>query len=425
MEGIPHGALDADRLARLLEVGRALVAELDLEAVLDRLLRDRRRADRRALRRARRPRRASASSSRASSRAAIDEETHRAIGDLPRGRGILGVLIHDPRPLRLADVGAHPRSYGFPAGHPPMHTFLGVPILIRGEAWGNLYLTEKARRRAFDEADEDAVDRARRLGGDRDRERAPVPRARRRAATSSSGPCAGFEATAAIARALGGETDLDRVLELIVKRGRALVEARAMVVLLREGDELVIAAARGPGRRRAECGADPASRARRPARCSRPSGRERIADVASRLRHPVRPARRDRRAETALLVPLGLPRRARSACSPRSTASTATGASRATTSGCCRRSPPAPRPPSRPRRRSRPSACAERCAAAEARAPPLGARAARRDAAGARRPAGAAAPRAPRAATPSGCERRGRATAIEQLDARDRRTCAR
>src|SRR5689334_17972500 len=74
----------------------------------------------------------------------IDEPTHRAIGDLPRGRGILGVLIRDPRALRLADVTADPRSYGFPVNHPPMHSFLGVPVVIRDESWGNLYLTEKA-----------------------------------------------------------------------------------------------------------------------------------------------------------------------------------------------------------------------------------------------------------------------------------------
>ena len=73
----------------------------------------------------------------------LDEADHRAIGDLPRGRGVLGVLIEHPEPLRLADVGESPASYGFPAGHPTMRGFLGVPILIRGEAWGNLYLTEK------------------------------------------------------------------------------------------------------------------------------------------------------------------------------------------------------------------------------------------------------------------------------------------
>ena len=143
MEGIPHGALDADRLARLLEVGRGLVAELHLEAILDRLL-----ETAAELTGARYAALGVLDSDRVELARfitrGIDEDTHRAIGDLPRGRGILGVLIREPRPLRLPDVNADPRSYGFPVHHPPMRTFLGVPVIIRGEAWGNLYLTEKA-----------------------------------------------------------------------------------------------------------------------------------------------------------------------------------------------------------------------------------------------------------------------------------------
>jgi signal transduction protein with GAF and PtsI domain len=73
----------------------------------------------------------------------IDPELHRAIGDLPRGRGILGLLIDDPQPLRLREIGDHPKSYGFPPSHPQMHSFLGVPVLVRNEAFGNLYLTDK------------------------------------------------------------------------------------------------------------------------------------------------------------------------------------------------------------------------------------------------------------------------------------------
>jgi two-component system, NarL family, sensor histidine kinase DevS len=80
-----------------------------------------------------------------------------AIGDLPRGRGVLGVLIHDPRPLRLSDVGEHPESHGFPLAHPPMKTFLGVPILVYGEVWGNLYLTEKDTGDDFTVDDAEAV----------------------------------------------------------------------------------------------------------------------------------------------------------------------------------------------------------------------------------------------------------------------------
>jgi signal transduction histidine kinase len=174
----------------------------------------------------------------------IDEETHRAIGDLPHGRGILGVLIREPKPLRLDDVNADPRSYGFPINHPPMSTFLGVPVIIRGEAWGNLYLTEKAGGEPFDEADEAAatvladwaaiaIENAR-LYSSLESRSAELARAVR-----------GFEATSAIATAVGTETSVDRVLELVVKRARALVEARSLVVLLREDADLVLVASAG------------------------------------------------------------------------------------------------------------------------------------------------------------------------------------
>jgi CheY-like chemotaxis protein len=85
--------------------------------------------------------------------AGIDDATRRAIGALPRGRGVLGTLVSDPRPLRIDDLGHHAGSYGFPPGHPVMRTFLGVPLRVRGEIWGNLYLAEKEG--GFDEADEE------------------------------------------------------------------------------------------------------------------------------------------------------------------------------------------------------------------------------------------------------------------------------
>jgi GAF domain-containing protein len=87
----------------------------------------------------------------------IDEATQAAIGALPRGRGILGVLITDARPLRLHDLGADPRAVGFPPDHPPMRSFLGVPIVLRSVAYGNLYLTEKDGGAAFTEEDEELV----------------------------------------------------------------------------------------------------------------------------------------------------------------------------------------------------------------------------------------------------------------------------
>jgi signal transduction histidine kinase len=234
--------LTEERLLRLLEVGRALVAELDIERVLHRVLDvaqeltgaryaalgvldDRREELERFL------------------TVGIDPDAHAAIGDLPRGHGILGVLISDPRPLRLDDVGEHPQSYGFPLNHPPMHSFLGVPILIRGEAYGNLYLTEKETG-TFDEGDEEAVSvlagwaaiaiENARLYRDVRMRRDELERA-----------VSALETTTTIARAVGGETDLQRILELIAKRGRALVAARAMVIELVEGPDLVIKAVAG------------------------------------------------------------------------------------------------------------------------------------------------------------------------------------
>lgn len=84
----------------------------------------------------------------------IDVATRANIGDLPSGRGVLGVLISDPKPLRLEDLSQHEASVGIPEHHPPMRSFLGVPIQIRGKVFGNLYLTEKANGRSFTEFDE-------------------------------------------------------------------------------------------------------------------------------------------------------------------------------------------------------------------------------------------------------------------------------
>ena len=233
------------RLRALLEVGRSLVSELDPDAVLRRLL-----VCARELTDARYAAIGVLDEARDHlERFLVDgvgEDVHRAIGDLPRGRGVLGVLIDDPRPLRLDDVGAHPQSYGFPPGHPPMTTFLGVPVLIRGEAWGNLYLTEKAGEGGFTDEDEEiavvlaewavvAITNARLYRDESDRRHA-LERANR-----------ALETTVEVSRALGGVTDVDVALELIVKRSRALLGARAAEVALVDGDELVIAAVTGEG----------------------------------------------------------------------------------------------------------------------------------------------------------------------------------
>ena len=237
--------MDEVHLRRLLDVGRSLITQLDPEAVFARLLevaRELTGARYAAIgvldeRRERLERFLTAG---------IDEDTRRLIGQLPGGHGVLGVLIDEPQRLRLADVGAHPQSYGFPLAHPPMTTFLGVPILVEGQAWGNLYLTEKAGGGEFTDDDEEAavvladwaaiaITNARLYRAVRER-RDELERAVR-----------GLETTTEISRALGGETDLDRVLELVVKRSRALVGARSAEIALLDGEEFVIAAVAGEG----------------------------------------------------------------------------------------------------------------------------------------------------------------------------------
>jgi signal transduction histidine kinase len=87
----------------------------------------------------------------------LSEEQRHHIGNLPEGKGILGLLIVEPKPLRLPDLGEHPDSFGFPPNHPPMHSFLGVPIRVRDEVFGNLYLTDKQAAEAFTDIDEELV----------------------------------------------------------------------------------------------------------------------------------------------------------------------------------------------------------------------------------------------------------------------------
>lgn len=229
-------------LPALVELGRSVLAESELETILERVLEAAREFTgaryaalgvlddgRRQLERF--------------ITVGIDAETRRELGDPPRGHGVLGELIREPRPLRLPDVGAHPRSYGFPIGHPPMTTFLGVPILVHDEAWGNLYLTDKADGDFTDEDEEAivmlaewaaiAISNARRLAEVRER-RDELEQA-----------IGAMSATVEISRALAGETDLDRVLQLIAKRGRALVGARALIIELVHGDRVRIAAVAG------------------------------------------------------------------------------------------------------------------------------------------------------------------------------------
>lgn len=239
-------------LRRLLDAGRAVVSDLDLESVLPRVLSTA----------------AEVTGARYAALGILDERraglerflTHglsdderRAIGDPPHGHGLLGAVIADPRPLRVEDLAHDPRAVGFPPAHPHMGSFLGVPIMIGGHAWGNLYLCDKLDGEPFTDADEQAVvvlaewaavavENARRFerGAQRRRE---------------------LEAMMEITRALGGETDLGRILELIVQRGLALLGASGLLILLREPDGLTVAAGAGdvPARfdgARLRCGPD-------------------------------------------------------------------------------------------------------------------------------------------------------------------------
>ena len=168
----------------------------------------------------------------------IDAETHAAIGDLPRGRGILGVLIREDAPLRLHNLGEDPRSVGFPPNHPPMSTFLGVPIHLRGVAYGNLYLTEKAGGEDFTDEDQELVELL--------ASQAAVAIENARLYEAATGWSRQLESLNEVGNALATETDLDRLLDLVARRLRELLDARLVTVLLPSGDdELRFAAVAG------------------------------------------------------------------------------------------------------------------------------------------------------------------------------------
>ena len=166
----------------------------------------------------------------------IDDETFAAIGDLPRGRGILGVLIRDARPLRLDRLGDDPRSVGFPANHPPMGSFLGVPVLMRGVAYGNLYLTEKRNGESFTAVDEEIVALL--------AAQAAVAIENARLYESATRWSRQLESLHEIVRSMVGEIELDRLLQLICLRVRELIDARVAFVALsgRDDGDLEIAA---------------------------------------------------------------------------------------------------------------------------------------------------------------------------------------
>lgn len=154
----------------------------------------------------------------------LTPEEMQTIGAPPRGKGILGILIREPRPVRIPEMAADPRSFGFPPGHPPMKSFLGVPIVLRGEVFGNLYVTEKETADEFSEEDERlaqtlaaqaavAVDNARRYESERLR-------------------VGELRSVQEVARAILSTLDLEELLPLIARRARRLTGADTVGIAL-------------------------------------------------------------------------------------------------------------------------------------------------------------------------------------------------
>ncbi|GIM86475.1 sensor histidine kinase [Salinispora arenicola] len=154
----------------------------------------------------------------------IDPELHAKIGDLPHGRGVLGLLIEDPRPVRMPDITKHPKSYGFPPHHPPMHSFLGVPVRIRDQVFGNLYLAEKQDAPEFTEDDEEIVVALAAAAGVAIENARLYELAHRRERW--------LAAAAEITTLLLGEVHRTDALSLVARRAREVAEAELALVLL-------------------------------------------------------------------------------------------------------------------------------------------------------------------------------------------------
>jgi signal transduction histidine kinase len=178
----------------------------------------------------------------------IDEDMRREIGHLPEGRGVLGALIDDPKPIRLENISHHAASVGFPAHHPPMRTFLGVPVRIRDDVFGNLYLTEKADGQMFSEDDEVLVQALAAAAG--------IAIENARLYEQSKARQSWIEATRDIGTELLSGTDPDKVFRLIADESRQLSGAQCTMVAVpgdadvppTEMDELVVVATAGESR---------------------------------------------------------------------------------------------------------------------------------------------------------------------------------
>ncbi|ARF56447.1 sensor histidine kinase [Streptomyces gilvosporeus] len=229
------------RIPRLLEAMRTVGAGLDLHVTLDRIAQTA----------------AELADARYAAIGIIDEtreglsdfvtygvtaQQHQRIGALPDGhKGLLGALIHDPKPLRLADLGQDPRSAGFPPGHPPMRTFLGVPIQVQGEIFGNLYLTEKRGGGQFSEEDLHMVRVLAAEAG------IAIGNARMHAATRQRERW--IDGSVAVTTELLAGSDVDDALAVVAEQAQRLAESAAGIVLLPDGEgglEIVAVSADDP-----------------------------------------------------------------------------------------------------------------------------------------------------------------------------------
>ncbi len=209
---VENGLLDP-AVRTVLAVARDVLVDLDLEAVLGRVLDSARElsgASHAALG-------VLGESRRELERfitAGVDDATRERIGAPPHGNDVLGELIDEPRPLRLPEVSEHPRSCGFPPGHPPMKSFLGVPIMVAGQRVGNLYLTDKAGGEQFTDGDEVALTVLAEFAGVAiDHARSYAGLEARRAGLERTVDA--LNATLQISHSDGGEMNIDATLELV------------------------------------------------------------------------------------------------------------------------------------------------------------------------------------------------------------------
>jgi signal transduction histidine kinase len=293
MEAAPR---DESRLHALIGVGVALSSELSLDALLQRIV--------------------EAAAELTGARYAalgvidsggtalerflttgIDADMHASIGDLPRGRGILGVLIDDAKPLRLTDLSQHPQSVGFPPNHPRMETFLGVPIMLRGVAYGNLYLSERDDGAEFTDEDQELVTLL--------ASQAAVAIENARLYESATRWLRQLESLNEVGNALLSEIELPRLMTLIASRLRELADARLVTIALPQADgDLRVEAADGEGADELFGTLLPAIRSK----SARVLERRRSERVDSMIDDPEvdQDVARRMRARAALLVPLVL-----------------------------------------------------------------------------------------------------------------------